>query len=74
MMLSLPVVDVERKAAGAVSYRRYANRSCFRDFLHSLDKRTVIAKIIVFKNIAAQRNGSISSFLAAFKILWGVVI
>ncbi|MFH5836177.1 hypothetical protein ACHAL6_08880 [Proteiniclasticum sp. C24MP] len=44
------------------------------DLSDLLDKRVVIAKIIVFKNIAAQKNVSISSFLAAFKILWGVVI
>ena len=45
-----------------------------KEFFHLLDNRVVIAKIILFKNITEEKNISFSSFSAAFKILWGVVI
>ncbi len=39
------------------------------EFVLLLDKPVVIAKIILFKNITTEKMISISSFLAAFKLL-----
>lgn len=39
------------------------------EFVLLLDKPVVIAKIILFKNITVKKMMSISSFIAAFKLL-----